>query len=58
MNDPQFIESARILAEQIQRQIQQGASLIQGVTQAFRRLTGQQPTINQIELLETYYQKN
>ena len=58
MNDPQFIESARILAEHIQRRISYGDSLAKGITEMFQRLTGHQPLSIQIKLLETYYQNN
>ena len=52
LNDPQFVEAARMLA---QRVIQSGGSLDQQITLAYRLATGIRPKTSQLELLKTAY---
>ena len=56
MNDPQFVEAARILAERIQRQGDK--DLLSRLVLAFRLLTGRQPKGDEIELLVNCYHHN
>ena len=56
MNDPQFVESARLLAERIQHQANQ--SLNSRLTTAFRLLTCRFPTLTEVTLLKSCYQQN
>ena len=56
MNDPQFVESARILAEKIQHQDDQ--SLDSRLTITFRLLTCRPPTTSEAVLLKSCYQQN
>ena len=53
MNDPQFVEAARVLAERVQRE---GAeSVSDQIALAFRMIVGQRPSAKQIELLNKLY---
>ena len=53
MNDPQYVESARVLAEQVLRH--GGASSDDRVTYAFRRVTSRTPTSTERAHLTTLY---
>ena len=54
MNDPQFMESARVLAQRIQRE--GGESVENQLTYAFRLLCGRYPEDNELQLLLGQFQ--
>lgn len=55
MNDPQFVEASRIMA---QRMVQEGGETIeQRLTFAFRLLTGRHPAKSELDILETTYEE-
>ena len=53
LNDPQFVEAARVLAERIQKE--GGDNVKDQTIYAFRLLTGRKPTINEINVLMSQY---
>ena len=53
LNDPQFVEAARVLAERIQRE--GGEDLKERTQYAFRLLCGRAPTLKEMNLLEQQY---
>src|SRR5260370_18062638 len=55
LNDPQFIEAARVLAEQLVRQCGQDISAC--VTRAFRLATSRQPKPREQEVLTQLYEQ-
>ncbi len=55
LNGPQFVEAARVLAEQLQRRDDGQRDLI--VTQAFRRLTGRPPDAAETRILLRMYEE-
>jgi hypothetical protein len=53
MNDPQFLEASRVLAERI---ISEGGSSVENkITFGYRLLTGRHPSTQEIELLTDQY---
>jgi hypothetical protein len=52
LNDPQFVEAARILAERIQKEEE---TFEERASMAFRLLTGRKPGEKEIEVLEAVY---
>ncbi len=54
MNDPQFVEAARVLAQNLQTNLQ---SLEKQLYRAFRSTTGIRPSEEEVEVLENMYQK-
>lgn len=55
LNDPQFVEAARVLAERIQ--IEGGDNLDEQLNHAFRLATGRHAKAKEIELLRELYQE-
>ncbi len=55
MNDPQFVEAARILAERIQRE--GGTSSGQKISMAFHLICGREPSTQEKSLLQTQYRQ-
>ncbi len=55
LNDPQFVEAARVLAERIQRE--GGADVKERMIYAFRLSTGRRPSEREVELLEELLEK-
>jgi hypothetical protein len=55
LNDPQFVEAARVLAEDLVRHC--GANLQARITQAFRLATGRQPEPAERAILQQLYQE-
>lgn len=55
LNDPQFVEASRILAERIQEE--SDGDLAAMITHAFRLATGRKPEIEELSLLEDLYNK-
>ena len=55
MNDPQFLEAARILAERIQRE--GGQSVLDQISYAFRSATGRRPSQEELKMLHEYYEE-
>ena len=53
LNDPQFVEAARVLAERMQKE--GGATLKEQITYAFRNLCGRRPTPQELLLLQKQY---
>jgi len=53
MNDPQFVECARVLAQRIQRE--SGDKLQDQITYAFRLVTGRRPKKEEIAIFEDLY---
>ena len=54
LNDPQFVEAARVLAERMQKE--GGEKLEDQIRYAFRLVTGRQPSSTEIDLLIGQYQ--
>lgn len=54
LNDPQFVEAARVLAERMQQE--GGASLEAQLTYAFRLLCSRKPSAHQVALLTRQYE--
>ncbi|MEM1135038.1 MAG: DUF1553 domain-containing protein [Bacteroidota bacterium] len=55
LNDPQFVESSRVMAERIQKQ--GGDNLSEKITYGFRLATGRKPKEKEIDILENMYQQ-
>ena len=55
MNDPQFVEAARVLAQRIM--IEGGTNSESRIVLGFRLLTGKRPSQQQIELLQRQFQE-
>lgn len=55
MNDPQFVEASRILAQRMMRE--GGETLEEKLTFAFRLLTGRYPADTELSILEMTYQE-
>jgi hypothetical protein len=55
MNDPQFVEAARVLAEQLVREC--GHDVDECVSRGFRLATGRHPTVAEEEVLRRLYQE-
>lgn len=55
LNDPQFVEAARVLAARMQKE--GGTSLDQQITFAFRLATSRKPGVQEIHILKDLYQK-
>jgi hypothetical protein len=55
LNDPQFVEAARVLAERLLRQC--GQDVNRGVTTGFRLATGRAPAPAELALLHRLYQE-
>jgi hypothetical protein len=53
LNDPQFVEASRILAERIQKE--KPSSIDQSIRHGFRLCTSRKPRDNEIELLKKLY---
>jgi len=53
LNDPQFVEAARVLAERVQ--LESGPDLRDQLTYAFRLTTGRHPDQNEITVFEKLY---
>ena len=54
LNDPQFVEASRVLAEQLLKE-EDGKTLTNRITRAFRLLTSRNPTIAELEILTQTY---
>jgi len=54
LNDPEFLESARVLAQRLQKEIDD--NLEERLRQGFRLLCGRQPNGNETELLTCLYE--
>lgn len=54
MNDPQFVEAGRILAERMQKE--GGADLDSQITLGFRALTGRHPTSQEVAIFTELYE--
>ena len=55
MNDPQFVEAARIIAERVMKETEEEVGA--RITYAFRLLTSRKPTQQELELLIEMYQE-
>ena len=55
MNDPQFVEAARVLAEQLVRHC--GSDIDACIVRAFRLATGHQPKPPELAVLRQLYQE-
>ena len=55
LNDPQFVEASRVLAERMQKE--GGESLEAQITFAFRLCTGRKPKADELALLKSLYEK-
>ncbi|MDN5213517.1 DUF1553 domain-containing protein [Fulvivirgaceae bacterium BMA12] len=55
LNDPQFVESSRVLAERMQ--LEGGDNLDTQITYAFRLTTGRKPKTDELTLLKSLYEK-
>ena len=55
LNDPQYVEAARVMAQNIMRHDQ---TLKENIELAFRKLTGRKPKENELELLIRVYDKS
>ena len=52
MNDPQFVEAARIIAERVMKETEEEGR----ITYTFRLLTSREPTQQELTLLQEMYQ--
>ena len=55
LNDPQFVEAARVMAERIQ--VEGGESISEQIQYAFRLTTGRKANAPELEILEDLYNK-
>ncbi|MCZ6794286.1 MAG: DUF1553 domain-containing protein [Planctomycetota bacterium] len=55
LNDPQYVEAARVLAERVLREA--GPGLDERITHAFRTLTSRRPTADEVTVLERLYRE-
>ena len=55
LNDPQFVEAARVLAVRMQKE--GGAEIAEQITYAFRAATGRKPQTQEIALLSDLFEK-
>ena len=55
LNDPQFVEASRVLAERIQQEA--GDDLATSLTHAFRLATGRKPVKEELSIFEDLYHK-
>jgi hypothetical protein len=55
MNDPQFVEAARIIAERVMKETEDNIEA--RITHAFRLLTSRRPTQQEVNLLKEMYQE-
>lgn len=55
LNDPTFVEAARVMAERMQKE--GGETLFERITFAFRLLTGRRPTSEEIQVLSNLFKK-
>lgn len=55
LNDPQFVEASRVLAERIQQEA--GDDLVTSLTHAFRLATGRKPDKEELSIFEDLYHK-
>jgi len=55
LNDPQFVEAARVLAVRMQKE--GGSSLDEQITFAFRATTGRKPQTKEVQVLSDLYEK-
>ena len=55
LNDPQFVEAARVLAERMQKE--GGQKLDDQITYAFRLVTGRKPKTKEVAILNKIFQK-
>jgi hypothetical protein len=55
MNDPQFVEASRIIAERVMKETEEEVST--RITYAFRLLTSRKPTQQELDLLKEMYQE-
>jgi len=55
LNDPQFVEAAKVMAERMQKK--GGETLEEKITFAFRLSTGRRPKTEEIKVLKTLYEK-
>ena len=55
LNDPQFVEAARVLAVRMQKE--GGANIVEQITYAFRVTTGRKPQEQEIALLTDLFEK-
>ena len=55
LNDPQFVEAARVLAERALRE--GGRTSAEGITHAFRLLTSRHPTADELDVLLALYEE-
>jgi len=55
LNDPQFVEAARVMAERIQ--VEGGQTISEQIQYAFRLTTGRKATVPELEILEDLYNK-
>ncbi len=53
MNDPQFVEAARVLAERMQ--MEGGTSLSDQIKYAFRKICGRKPTTTELDILKDQF---
>jgi len=55
MNDPQFVEAARMCGERILKE--SGSSLDQQIIFAYKLLIGREPRIDELEKMRSFYQE-